>query len=65
MHDVMQQALGELSPRRHMDRGIRCTVGCNSPRVDEDIVEHQDTILSADKASRELSVEPRRRECCL
>ena len=39
-HDAEQWALGALPPKRHMDRRSRCTMGCNSPRIDEDLIEH-------------------------
>ena len=39
-HDVEKWALGALPPKRHMDRTSRCTMGCGSPRIDEDLVEH-------------------------
>lgn len=38
--DAVQQAFGALPPRRLMDRGSRCTIGCSLPRIDEDMVEH-------------------------
>jgi len=38
--DAVQRALGSLPPWRLMFRGNRCTIGCNSPRIDEDMVEH-------------------------
>jgi len=42
-HDAAQWALGALPPRRLMDRDSRCTIGHNSPRIDEDIDEHMGT----------------------
>lgn len=38
-YGAAQCVLGALPPRRLMDRDIRCTVGCISPRIDEDEVE--------------------------
>lgn len=43
MHGVKQWDLGALAPRRPMDRGIRCTIGCSTPRIDDEIVEHLGT----------------------
>ena len=42
-HDAMQRDLGVLPPRGLMDRGVRHTLGCSSPRINEDIVEHLET----------------------
>lgn len=41
--DAVQQPLGVLPPKRLMDRGTTCTIGCNPPRIDEDTVEHLGT----------------------
>lgn len=42
-HDAAEWALGALPPRRHINRDNRCTIGCNSPRIDDNIVEHLGT----------------------
>jgi len=42
-NDVVQRVLGALPPRRLMDRGTTCTIGCSPPRFNEDIVEHLGT----------------------
>jgi len=34
------------------DRGVRCTLGCSSPRIDEDIVENLETPLLAETRLR-------------
>ena len=48
-HDAEQWALRALPPKRHMDRGSRCTVGCSSPRIDEDLVERMETPRLAER----------------
>lgn len=43
IHDATQWALGALPLGRLMDRDSRCTIGCSSPKIDEDIVKHLGT----------------------
>lgn len=48
-----------------MDRDIRGTIGCNLPRIDEDVVEHLGTPCSMKVGLRlgyNLSVDLRQRE---
>lgn len=52
-HDAAQQVLGALPPRRLMDQGIGCTIGCSSPRIDGDILEHLWTPCLAEIVIRE------------